>query len=38
MMWFLLLGIIVCWFVISDLKERHDENMKKYSDFLNDEE
>ncbi len=38
MMGFLLLGIIVCWFIISDLKERHDENMKKFSDWHNDKE
>ena len=37
-MWFLLLGAIVCWFVISDLKERHDKNIKKFSDLINDEE
>lgn len=36
-MWFLLLGIIVCWFVISDLKERHDKNIEKFSDWLKDE-
>ena len=35
---FLLLGIIIYWFIISDLKERHDENMRKYSDWRNDEE
>lgn len=36
MVWFLLIGIVICWFVISALKERHDENIKKYSDWLND--
>lgn len=38
MVWFLLFGIIVCWYVIFDLKKLHDENIEKFSKWLDDEE
>ena len=36
MVGFLLIGIVICWLVLSSFKEQHDENNKKHSEWLND--
>ena len=33
----LLIGIVITWFIVSWLKDKHDEQMKKYSDWLDED-
>ena len=33
----LLIGIVIAWFIISWMKNKHDEQMRKYSDWYDED-